>query len=80
MVNVDKEYSKEVKSFPVSKENVVLHGWEMIKVELPPLKVWKADVSSVSLPSSGQIKRVRILLMRFFFWSPKDFNSGKLGK
>ena len=38
MVNVDKEYSKEVKSFPVSKENVVLHGWEieLIKVELPP--------------------------------------------
>ena len=37
-------------------ENLVLSK-ELIKVELPPSKIWKADVSSVS-PSSFALTKV----------------------
>ena len=37
-------------------------NYELIKVELPPCKIWKADVSSVS-PSSERIEELWVVVV-----------------
>ena len=51
--------SRIVFQFYVFYENLVLSN-ELIKVELPPWKIWKADVSSVS-PSSERMGSIRFV-------------------
>jgi len=64
-----------VNEFLVSKETVMLRRWkkhenlvlsrELVKVELPPWKIWKADLSSVS-PSSDRIDHFTVVCLVAF--------------